>query len=436
MKKNILTKISIILLVVATVFLNMVVSARVYAEEPIFNLIHALNDDLDRVYQLSEDQTVLIPLRSVGDDLIQQIYVESMSGNLHNVQRYFLGEWFNDTELKFLGFEMPADDGSVNTCYEDVDVQWEENDNGYISYNINFPTYCDVTSADFLYLKYLIPANTPIGRYMFDMDLGVRYGFYEFSVDEWVDRDASMSAATDFFVRPTAEPQVELLDGPYVYTGNKIEPKVAVSVLSNGKKVLLQEGQDYVLVYGQNIEVGPESGSITIAPSLGYGYFDRFTIHFPVIEAEQDSDTPGSSDDEVEVYIDESTKVISFRIKKDFSFFQNGGKVYVDNNLLSLDEYEAQEGSTIITLNSEFASTLSDGDHLLTVAFNDGSEVSSSFVVAFDSSDASDSSNSLVVPDTGFLTREFIGGALETISVFGVMSLIVGFSLLYIKKKH
>ena len=71
-----------------------------------------------------------------------------------------------------------------------------------------------------------------------------------------------------------------------------------------------------------------------------------------------------------------------FRINADFSKFVDGGKVYVDNELVDSKNYTAESGSTIITLKKAFVDKLSVGEHTLKVVFNDGGESSTTFNVA------------------------------------------------------
>ena len=71
-----------------------------------------------------------------------------------------------------------------------------------------------------------------------------------------------------------------------------------------------------------------------------------------------------------------------FRINADFSKFVDGGKVYVDNELVDPKNYTAESGSTIITLKKEFVDTLSVGEHTLKAVFNDGGEAITTFNVA------------------------------------------------------
>ena len=69
-----------------------------------------------------------------------------------------------------------------------------------------------------------------------------------------------------------------------------------------------------------------------------------------------------------------------FRLSPDFSLFENGGAVYVDGE--KIDAYTVESGSTIITLSKEFMSSLSEGEHTLKVAFNNGESAETKFIIA------------------------------------------------------
>ena len=71
---------------------------------------------------------------------------------------------------------------------------------------------------------------------------------------------------------------------------------------------------------------------------------------------------------------------LTFRINADFSLFENGGKVYVDGT--ETKEFTASSGSTIITFAKEYVSSLSEGEHTLKVAFNNGGEATTKFTIA------------------------------------------------------
>ena len=77
-----------------------------------------------------------------------------------------------------------------------------------------------------------------------------------------------------------------------------------------------------------------------------------------------------------------TAKVATFEINADYSLFEDGGKVYVDDELVSSDNYTSKSGSTIITFTKEYMSSLSEGEHTLRVAFNNGGSATTKFTVA------------------------------------------------------
>ncbi len=83
-----------------------------------------------------------------------------------------------------------------------------------------------------------------------------------------------------------------------------------------------------------------------------------------------------------QTYTINKDEALSFRINADYSLFENGGKVYVDDTLVSSDNYTSKSGSTIIELNKSFVDSLSVGEHLLKVVFNNGGEAATKFTIA------------------------------------------------------
>lgn len=71
---------------------------------------------------------------------------------------------------------------------------------------------------------------------------------------------------------------------------------------------------------------------------------------------------------------------LSFRFSIDYDTFVSEGKVYIDGKEVSSDNYKLSKGSTIVTFNKEYTSTLNNGKHTIKVAVNDGS-VSTEFTI-------------------------------------------------------
>ena len=105
---------------------------------------------------------------------------------------------------------------------------------------------------------------------------------------------------------------------------------------------------------------------------------------------------------------------LTFRINADYSLFENGGAVYVDEN--ETTEFTSKSGSTIITLNKDFVNSLSVGEHTLKVAFNNGGEATTNFIIA--KAEDSTSNN----PKTGDNIAVWI--SLMVVSMLGVVGII------------
>ena len=79
--------------------------------------------------------------------------------------------------------------------------------------------------------------------------------------------------------------------------------------------------------------------------------------------------------------IEKDTSAI-FKINADYSLFENGGKVYVDDELVDSSNYTSKSGSTIITFTKDYMNSLSVGTHNLKVVFNDDGSAETTFTIA------------------------------------------------------
>lgn len=70
---------------------------------------------------------------------------------------------------------------------------------------------------------------------------------------------------------------------------------------------------------------------------------------------------------------------VTFRIDADYSLFDK--KVYIDNELVDVNNYTSKEGSTIIVFNKDYVSTLNVGKHTLKVVFSDNNEALTNFEI-------------------------------------------------------
>ena len=71
-----------------------------------------------------------------------------------------------------------------------------------------------------------------------------------------------------------------------------------------------------------------------------------------------------------------------FRIDAEYGLFMQGGKVYVDDELIEEDNYTTEKGSTIITLKQSYLDKLNVGKHTLKVTFADGGVATTNFTIA------------------------------------------------------
>ena len=177
----------------------------------------------------------------------------------------------------------------------------------------------------------------------------------------------------------------------FTHTGKAIEPKVTVTV--KGKVLTL--GQDYSLVYENNINVGTAYAVVRgiATASETVGYTGEVKIPFTIEKAEETKPTepeatePEATEPETKDYQitkgDKSTwyqgsaKTLSFTVNgwlRDFQGVQIDGK-----NLDS--KYFTTKGDTTVTLTNAFLKKLATGKHTITLLFEDG-KVEGAFKVA------------------------------------------------------
>ena len=174
-----------------------------------------------------------------------------------------------------------------------------------------------------------------------------------------------------------------LIDGTeFTFTGEAIEPGITVTVA--GKE--LTAGEDYTLVYEDNIQ--PGTASVTVTGVADKGYTGSVTIHFTIQEAETQPEETQPEETVPEETKPEETKP-AYKITKgdgiiwhkesgkDLSFTADGAfndfvSVQVDGKTVNSKYYTVKEGSTIVTLKEAFLEHLDLGKHAITVKFTDG----------------------------------------------------------------
>ena len=129
---------------------------------------------------------------------------------------------------------------------------------------------------------------------------------------------------------------------------------------------------------------GMDSGIIN---ETRFDYYTRCTYEFIFKYANDEKEIPKEItykflEGENQNYIINQSDNARFRIDAEYSFFQNGGKVYIDNILVDVNNYTSESGSTIITFKKDYVSKLSVGEHTLKVLFNDGGVAESKFTIS------------------------------------------------------
>lgn len=232
-----------------------------------------------------------------------------------------------------------------------------------IDLDMEYPSVGDSTTTpmdDYGYYDDYEQTNKP------EITADSEYG-YEVQFTEWVDKD-SFNEEYEYYEKPyigtfesgkTYYALVDLYNNSTDYAFNDID---SLNITLNGKDASVYR------VVGESTFL-----SITFAITLEDNTYK-------VIEgANQKVDS--NSDAE-------------FEINADYSLFENGGKVYVDDNLLDQSNYTSRRGSTIITLKKDYINTLSEGLHTLKVEFKDSNIATTTFTVT-------KSSNRIMPPKTG-----------------------------------
>lgn len=229
-----------------------------------------------------------------------------------------------------------------------------------------------------------------------------------------------------------------VIDGTeFLATGEAIEPGITVTVA--GKE--LTAGEDYTLVYENNIQ--PGTASVTVTGVADKGYTGSVTIHFTIQAAPENPSEPEESrpeeskpeESEPEESKPEETEPVSYKITKgdgaiwrkdsgkDLSFTADGAfrdfvRVQVDGKTVNSKYYTVKEGSTVITLKESFLQRLDNGKYTLTIEFADGKAEGT-----FQISPAADNSN----PKTGDDFALHGWTALLFVSLTGIIGTVYAF---------
>lgn len=235
------------------------------------------------------------------------------------------------------------------------------------------------TNTSFDYTEYTIDEKETIDTVSVSVSApvaGTTVGKVQKHNDEW---------DYDYFVQ-NPEPTITLGDS------NKYGFEVKAYII-NGQsdewfEGTFEEGQDYYI-------------EIALAPKAGYEFVDteediNLTVNgveewtlvsrgvYSILGVAKVKAVSSSSDEYT--YIDGANQsytsgTASFRINADYSLFEVGGSVYVDDELVDPENYTSESGSTIITFTEAYMSSLSAGSHTLRVVFNNGVSSTTKFTV-------------------------------------------------------
>jgi len=190
---------------------------------------------------------------------------------------------------------------------------------------------------------------------------------------------------------------VTLKGTEFPHTGKAIEPEVTVTV--NGK--VLTRGEDYSLIYENNINVGTAHAVVRgiATASETVGYTGEVKIPFTIVKAQEETKPTEPEATEPETSEPEQTEpeAVTYTItkgdkstwyvgsSKTLSFTVNGWLrdfegVLIDNKELPT-KYFTTKGDTTVTLTNDFLKKLSTGKHTITLIFENG-EAEGTFKVA------------------------------------------------------
>ena len=180
--------------------------------------------------------------------------------------------------------------------------------------------------------------------------------------------------------------------GEYV---DNFDPETIVESETTGKvwdnrKYETIEDSDAVLIGDTDYINGYYDSSNMTRTHVASGDYGKETLYKLEAYVEYSGETEGEESTQTYSFlkganskytIDEDDKAI-FEIDADYSLFEQGGKVFVDDNEVDKNNYESKSGSTIIEFSKEYFSSLSEGNHTLKIAFNNGGNATTQFTVA------------------------------------------------------
>ena len=202
--------------------------------------------------------------------------------------------------------------------------------------------------------------------------------------------------------------------------GNKKENKAILTAVNVGTR----KSEVFKGVHMQYTGSALDYSDIAIGIKLEtrYDYYTRCTYEFTFqyVKEEVSPKEYKFIEGANQIYTIDESKNATFRIDADYSLFQNGGKVYVDDILIDTNNYTSESGSTIIILKKEYLSKLNAGEHKLKVVFNDGGIAESKFTISETKKEVTENIKN---PQTSDNITTYI--TLFIVSILGIVTTII-----------
>ena len=175
-----------------------------------------------------------------------------------------------------------------------------------------------------------------------------------------------------------AKEYVEKFD-PETITINESTGKVwdnrKYETMESGDGILIGD-EDYLSEYMLDSDY-----TVTHIASGDYGRQAVYRLE-AYVEVEEEPTTYEVTKGANQTYTINKDDTATFTVNADYSLFEDGGKVFIDNKEVAKDNYTSKAGSTVITLSKEYMGTLSVGEHTFKVALNNGGTAETNFKVA------------------------------------------------------
>lgn len=207
--------------------------------------------------------------------------------------------------------------------------------------------------------------------------------------------------------------------------GNKSENKAMLTAVNVGTKKSEVFKGFHTKYTGSALNYDGTEGGIINETRTDYYTRCTYDFTFKYVDETEEKDIPKEIiykflEGENQKYIINQSDNARFRIDADYSLFQNGGKLYIDDILVDTNNYTSESGSTIITLKKDYVSKLGVGEHKLKVVFNDGGVAESKFTIGEAKNEVKETIKN---PQTGDSITTYI--ILSIISVVGIVVAII-----------